>query len=322
MTAAASLITAVVLCVSAYAAGSIYIELPYSVPQGQIFEVTVSVRDNPGFASAQFFVTFNSDSLSFISCRYGTLSDNISHTSAQNSVTISCGGSYDITADGTVATLAFISNVNFAGQPMISVSAASCYDSMGRSVTINGATTVVNISADSVIPENDDSIDLDDNEEVDLGDDEIDLEEDEEIDLDEPEETKATTKATSKTTKKTTAEKVTSKTTTEETTETTTTEAATTETTTTVTTAATEPTKSETSAASSVTAASEATASETASSEQSADDSLASADEIPAGAEVSEDGSKATAGTIAAAISVVIITIAAVAGIEYFKRTH
>ncbi len=325
MTRIISILAAIVLAMCSMlcvvnAAGSMAL-LQASVPTPlETFQIHVLLSDNPGIKSLQCMITYDTNSASLVSCVDGEYFDSFTQIPTDGGILLiwSSDSQNDNYSSGILATVTFMASSDPANGSLVSLTVLEALNANGAPVTVNGTTSLMQfdveesdddtVSAEDEGEEDDDTISADDEELEDEGDVVIDDEEEEDDDIvsadDEEEEvttastssTKATT-TTKKTSATTTTEKKTSATTTE-TTEATTTEVTTTE-------SMPETTPETTPEVTSTTP------------ESDPEQSVSFSGDAHT---VAAQKKKANGGTVFAAVMIVGITVAAIAGMEIWKR--
>lgn len=280
---------------------------------GELFAVDIMLSESPGLKTLQCLVTFDEKSVTLLNCSDGGYFDSFMTLPTTNGVYIfwSTDANGDNYSSGVLSTIVFQASAMPSNYSLMSVEVIAATNSFGSDVTIAGSTIPLQFSIfgadddDEIIVEDeeDEGWIADDDDEIIVDDEEDEgwiADDDDEVIVDDEEVTTAATKETkaTTTTKKTSATTTTKATTTEATT---TTESQTTPETTTeeVTTPQTTP---------EVTTTPETTPSQSVS--FSGDEATATAQK-----------KMATGGTVLVAVILVCVTVAAVAGINIWKKS-
>ncbi len=301
------------------AAGSMALVQSQTPAPRETFQIHVLLSDNPGIKSLQCMITYDANSASLVSCVDGEYFDHFTQIPTDGGMFLiwSSDSNNDNYSSGILATITFIASSNPADGSLVSLTVLEALNANGSAVTVNGTTSVMQfdaeesddtVSADDEGEEDDDAISADDEEELEdeggvvAGDEEED--EDDIVSADDEEE-EVTTASTSSTKATTTTKKTSATTTTEKKTSATTTEATTTttEVTTSATTSATTP---------------ETTPEVTSTTPESEPEhSVSFSGDAHT---VAAQKKKANGTTVFAAVMIVGITVAAIAGMEIWKR--
>lgn len=291
------------------ASPSIGISSPQEAKEGDIISLTLSLTENPGIVSITVSVAYPSSQLTLLTVSDGGAFDSFSQRVGNGSVvmTFETNTENNNYSSGNIATVLFqVTDASQDNAP-VWVTCDSATNSLGNSVSFDGAVTLVTF-------ETDDSVDISD----DIGDDDEEVIDEDEIINDEPSVTTTATKKTEATTttkKKTEATTTTKKKTEATTTTVTTTTEASTTTVSTTTEATTTPEVTTQSEITSDTLPSDSQSSEYQNPvEEPSDDS---SDAIATGNDYSK---RASGATVVLAVSVLITTVLLAGGIEVYKR--
>lgn len=312
-----TVIIVTVMSVSAFAFGStkvgtLSMEQANGSASGGLVTIQLSIESNPGLNRLEVQLIYDSNAMTFAGVSNSGVFANCDSTPSTGVVNLSFSTGFDTAQSGKIADIVFFVTNPLAQNSQVTAIPQEAYNSSGVAVTVYGSSLAgINLSEEENINVdegnidgngNDDDIVLDDGDNGDIV---LDEDEDEEIVVkDEEDTTTVTTTEATTTTRATTTTKVTTTkatTTTTEPTAATTTQAITTATQVTTLAVTTTP---ETTAMPQTT---ETSASVTAGSE---DSSAASTDSSP----------KATGGTVAAAIVILVLTVAVAVGIEFIRK--
>lgn len=292
--------------------GTLSMEQADGSASGGLVTIQLSVESNPGLNRLAVQLIYDSNAMTFAGVSNSGVFSSCDSTPSTGVVNLSFSTGFDTTQSGKIADIVFFVTNPLAQNSQITAIPQEAYNSSGVAVTVYGSSlTGINLSEEENINVNEGNSDGDsDSEDIvlddgDAGDIVLDEDEDEEIVVEDEEDatTVTTTEATTTratTTTKTTTTKAT--TTTAEPTTATTTPATTTATTQVTTLSVTTPAST-----TAMPQTTETSASVTAGSE---DSSAASTDSSP----------KATGGTVAAAIIILVLTVAVAVGIELIRR--
>lgn len=312
-----TVIIVTVMSVPAFAFGStkvgtLSMEQANGSASGGLVTIQLSIESNPGLNRLEVQLIYDSNAMTFAGVSNSGVFANCDSTPSTGVVNLSFSTGFDTAQSGKIADIVFFVANPLAQNSQVTAIPQEAYNSSGVAVTVYGSSLAgINLSEEENINVdegnidgngNDDDIVLDDGDNGDIV---LDEDEDEEIVVkDEEDTTTVTTTEATTTTRATTTTKVTTTkatTTTTEPTAATTTQAITTATQVTTLAVTTTP---ETTAMPQTT---ETSASVTAGSE---DSSAASTDSSP----------KATGGTVAAAIVILVLTVAVAVGIEFIRK--
>ena len=312
-----TVIIVTVMSVPAFAFGStkvgtLSMEQANGSASGGLVTIQLSIESNPGLNTRSSVLIYDSNAMTFAGVSNSGVFANCDSTPSTGVVNLSFSTGFDTAQSGKIADIVFFVTNPLAQNSQVTAIPQEAYNSSGVAVTVYGSSLAgINLSEEENINVdegnidgngNDDDIVLDDGDNGDIV---LDEDEDEEIVVkDEEDTTTVTTTEATTTTRATTTTKVTTTkatTTTTEPTAATTTQAITTATQVTTLAVTTTP---ETTAMPQTT---ETSASVTAGSE---DSSAASTDSSP----------KATGGTVAAAIVILVLTVAVAVGIEFIRK--
>ena len=312
-----TVIIVTVMSVPAFAFGStkvgtLSMEQANGSASGGLVTIQLSIESNPGLNRLEVQLIYDSNAMTFAGVSNSGVFANCDSTPSTGVVNLSFSTGFDTAQSGKIADIVFFVTNPLAQNSQVTAIPQEAYNSSGVAVTVYGSSLAgINLSEEENINVdegnidgngNDDDIVLDDGDNGDIV---LDEDEDEEIVVkDEEDTTTVTTTEATTTTRATTTTKVTTTkatTTTTEPTAATTTQAITTATQVTTLAVTTTP---ETTAMPQTT---ETSASVTAGSE---DSSAASTDSSP----------KATGGTVAAAIVILVLTVAVAVGIEFIRK--
>lgn len=292
--------------------GTLSMEQANGSASGGLVTIQLSIESNPGLNRLEVQLIYDSNAMTFAGVSNSGVFANCDSTPSTGVVNLSFSTGFDTAQSGKIADIVFFVTNPLAQNSQVTAIPQEAYNSSGVAVTVYGSSLAgINLSEEENINVdegnidgngNDDDIVLDDGDNGDIV---LDEDEDEEIVVkDEEDTTTVTTTEATTTTRATTTTKVTTTkatTTTTEPTAATTTQAITTATQVTTLAVTTTP---ETTAMPQTT---ETSASVTAGSE---DSSAASTDSSP----------KATGGTVAAAIVILVLTVAVAVGIEFIRK--
>lgn len=312
-----TVIIVTVMSVPAFAFGStkvgtLSMEQANGSASGGLVTIQLSIESNPGLNRLEVQLIYDSNAMTFAGVSNSGVFANCDSTPSTGVVNLSFSTGFDTAQSGKIADIVFFVTNPLAQNSQVTAIPQEAYNSSGVAVTVYGSSLAgINLSEEENINVdegnidgngNDDDIVLDDGDNGDIV---LDEDEDEEIVVKDEEDTTTvtTTEATTTTRATTTTKVITTKatTTTTEPTAATTTQAITTATQVTTLAVTTTP---ETTAMPQTT---ETSASVTAGSE---DSSAASTDSSP----------KATGGTVAAAIVILVLTVAVAVGIEFIRK--
>ena len=312
-----TVIIVTVMSVPAFAFGStkvgtLSMEQANGSASGGLVTIQLSIESNPGLNRLEVQLIYDSNAMTFAGVSNSGVFANCDSTPSTGVVNLSFSTGFDTAQSGKIADIVFFVTNPLAQNSQVTAIPQEAYNSSGVAVTVYGSSLAgINLSEEENINVdegnidgngNDDDIVLDDGDNGDIV---LDEDEDEEIVVkDEEDTTTVTTTEATTTTRATTTTKVTTTkatTTTTEPTAATTTQAITTATQVTTLAVTTTP---ETTAMPQTT---ETSASVTAG---SGDSSAASTDSSP----------KATGGTVAAAIVILVLTVAVAVGIEFIRK--
>lgn len=299
------------------AAGSMALVQSQVPASGEIFQLHILLSDNPGLKSLQCLITYDANSASLVSCADGEYFDGFTQIPTDGGIFLiwSSDSENNNYSSGILATVTFMASSDPANGSLVSLTVLEALDANGAAVTVDGTTSVMQfdvgeaddtVSAEDDGTEDDDTVSADDEEELeDEGDVVIGDEEEDDIVAADDDEEEVTTASTASTKATTTTKKTSATTTTEKKTSATTTEA-----TTTTTEATTSATTSQTTP--------ETTPEVTSTTPESlGEQSISFSGDVQT---VAAQKKKANGGTVFAAVMIVGITVAAIAGMEIWKR--
>lgn len=272
---------------------------------GEEFDIHVVLSDNPGLKSLQCMVTYDANSAILVSCADGEYFDSFTQIPTEGGMFLvwSSDAENDNYSNGILATITFKATSQPADGSLITVTVLDAQNASG-SITVDGSTNimqfVVEESDDDIVSaddEDDGSVSVDDEDVVEGEEDE----EEEDVIYADDEEEEVTTASTTQTKATTTTKKTSATTTTEKKTSATTTTAS--QTTTTEATTETTP---------------ETTPEVTSTTPQSSNEqSISFSGDAHT---VAAQKKKANGSTVFAAVMIVGITVAAIAGMEIWKK--
>lgn len=313
-----TVIIVTVMSVPAFAFGStkvgtLSMEQANGSASGGLVTIQLSIESNPGLNRLEVQLIYDSNAMTFAGVSNSGVFANCDSTPSTGVVNLSFSTGFDTAQSGKIADIVFFVTNPLAQNSQVTAIPQEAYNSSGVAVTVYGSSLAgINLSEEENINVdegnidgngNDDDIVLDDGDNGDIV---LDEDEDEEIVVkDEEDTTTVTTTEATTTTRATTTTKVTTTKATTTTTEPT--AATTTPATTTATTQVTTPAVTTTPETTAMPQTTETSASVTAGSE---DSSAASTDSSP----------KATGGTVAAAIVILVLTVAVAVGIEFIRK--
>ncbi len=273
---------------------------------GEEFDIHVVLSDNPGLKSLQCMVTYDANSAILVSCADGEYFDSFTQIPTEGGMLLvwSSDAENDNYSNGILATITFKATSQPADGSLITVTVLDAQNASG-SITVDGSTNIMQfvveefdddiVSADD---EDDGSVSVDDDEDVVEGEED---EEEEDVIYADDEEEEVTTASTTQTKATTTTKKTSATTTTEKKTSATTTTASQT----TTTEATTETTPETTPEVTSTTP------------QSSSEQSISFSGDAHT---VAAQKKKANGSTVFAAVMIVGITVAAIAGMEIWKK--
>ena len=292
--------------------GTLSMEQADGSASGGLVTIQLSVESNPGLNRLAVQLIYDSNAMTFAGVSNSGVFSSCDSTPSTGVVNLSFSTGFDTTQSGKIADIVFFVTNPLAQNSQITAIPQEAYNSSGVAVTVYGSSlTGINLSEEENINVNEGNSDGDsDSEDIvlddgDAGDIVLDEDEDEEIVVEDEEDATTVTTTEATTTRATTTTKTTTTKATTTTAEPTT--ATTTPATTTATTQVTTPAVTTTPETTAMPQTTETSASVTAGSE---DSSAASTDSSP----------KATGGTVAAAIIILVLTVAVAVGIELIRR--
>lgn len=292
--------------------GTLSMEQADGSASGGLVTIQLSVESNPGLNRLAVQLIYDSNAMTFAGVSNSGVFSSCDSTPSTGVVNLSFSTGFDTTQSGKIADIVFFVTNPLAQNSQITAIPQEAYNSSGVAVTVYGSSlTGINLSEEENINVNEGNSDGDsDSEDIvlddgDAGDIVLDEDEDEEIVVEDEEDATTVTTTEATTTRATTTTKTTTTKATTTTAEPTT--ATTTPATTTATTQVTTPAVTTTPETTAMPQTTETSASVTAGSD---DSSAASTDSSP----------KATGGTVAAAIIILVLTVAVAVGIELIRR--
>ena len=279
---------------------------------GGLVTIQLSIESNPGLNRLAVQLIYDSNAMTFAGVSNSGVFANCDSTPSTGVINLSFSTGFDTTQSGKIADIVFFVINPLAQNSQVTAIPQEAYNSSDVAVTVYGSSLAgINLSEEENINVDEGNIDgngsdedivLDDGDNGDIV---IDEGEDEEIVIEDEEDTTAVTTTEATTTRATTTTKATTTKATTTTTEPTT--AATTPATTTATTQVTTLSVTTPASTTAMPQTTETSASVTAGSE---DSSAASTDSSP----------KAKGGTVAAAIIILVLTVAVAVGIEFIRK--
>ena len=292
--------------------GTLSMEQADGSASGGLVTIRLSVESNPGLNRLAVQLIYDSNAMTFAGVSNSGVFSSCDSTPSTGVVNLSFSTGFDTTQSGKIADIVFFVTNPLAQNSQITAIPQEAYNSSGVAVTVYGSSlTGINLSEEENINVNEGNSDGDsDSEDIvlddgDAGDIVLDEDEDEEIVVEDEEDATTVTTTEATTTRATTTTKTTTTKATTTTAEPTT--ATTTPATTTATTQVTTPAVTTTPETTAMPQTTETSASVTAGSD---DSSAASTDSSP----------KATGGTVAAAIIILVLTVAVAVGIEFIRK--